>query len=389
MAHVEVAHLVRLQPMRHEQCAQLRSRRLGGGRYVEGARHARHLHRPVDVAPLALLPPLRAPLLVTTALVEAALAREAPLALPVRRAQVVARVATRVRVEGGAVAGAAVALRGHLLATQVRLQHGEVRAQPGLHLGAPRPARALAQLAEVRHHGAHALVEVRAHAALEAARRVEHVVQDLLDLAVLVAAIDVGRTDEAGDIVLQDGEADAQCLPQVARGLRVVGAHALQPVEVARHRMQVREHLLALFVGVGLALGDGRVQRLHLLRGHREVLLVRRVTHHLRVVRRLRNGGEVREPTLQQRRLRRQLLSVRRVLLRAQPRVLLLLVLEVAQRLRQLQVRVVHQLDDLALVEGGRQGVAPVHYLRRVDGHAVTVDAQLVQRVGDCELLGA
>ena len=47
---------------------------------------------------------------------------------------------------------------------KVGLQHGEVRAQFRLDLGAPRPPRALAELAQIRHHGAHALVEVRAHA---------------------------------------------------------------------------------------------------------------------------------------------------------------------------------------------------------------------------------
>ena len=69
--------------------------------------------------------------------------------------------------------------------------------------------------------------------------------------------------------------------------------------------MQIGEHLFALLVRIGLALGDGSMQRLHLLRGHGEVLLVRGIADDLRVLRLLRHGGEVRQPTLQQRRLSR------------------------------------------------------------------------------------
>ena len=65
-------------------------------------------------------------------------------------------------------------------------------------------------------HHAHALVEVGAGRAAHHFGDVEHVAQHLLHLRVLVSPVDVRGGDEAGDVVLQDGEPDAQRLAQVA-----------------------------------------------------------------------------------------------------------------------------------------------------------------------------
>ena len=87
--------------------------------------------------------------------------------------------------------------------------------------------------------------------------------------------------------------------------------------------------------------------------------------------------------------LLRQLLAVLLVLVGREARVLLALMLEVQERLAEVVMRLLHQLDDLALLKSRRDRVLPVHFLRQIDRHAVPIRAQLLQRVGHRDLLRA
>lgn len=151
--------------------------------------------------------------------------------------------------------------------------------------------------------------------------------------------------------------------------------------------MQVGQHALPLLVGVEPRALHLVVHRLELLRGHLEVGLGRVLLGVLLI--RLRHLRQLRQPPVQLRRLLRELRAVRLVLALAQLGMLLRLVLEMAHGLGEVLLRLLNQAHDLALLEGGRDHVPPLHALGHVDRHAVPVHAQLLQRVGHVQLLRA
>ena len=102
--------------------------------------------------------------------------------------------------------------------------------------------------------------------------------------------------------------------------------------------------------------------------------------------------GDVSQPLqspVQLRRLLRQLGAMRLMLFRGELRILFHLVLQVAQRLREVRLGVLHETNDLALLERRRHDTTPFDSLGQVDRHALAGHAELMQSIGDGELLRA
>ena len=85
--------------------------------------------------------------------------------------------------------------------------------------------------------------------------------------------------------------------------------------------------------------------------------------------------GETREAAMKLRGLLGEQGAVRLVLLRQEVRVFLLLMLEVANCLREVLMRLLHKANHLTLLEGGRDRVAKVDPLRKVNGHPIPIHA--------------
>ena len=202
-----------------------------------------------------------------------------------------------------------------------------------------------------------------------------------LHALVTVASINVSGRDKAMYIVREDGETDAQRLAQVARRRRV--APVSQPRDVLRHRVQVGEDALALRVRVQARLLHLLVHGVQLLRGDLQMCVM--VTLLIRV----RHLRQLRQPAVQLRRLLGELRAVCRVFVGGEAGVLLLLVLEVTERLFEVLVGLLHEAHHLALLERWRDHMLPLDALGQVDRHAMPVHAHLLQRVGDRELLRA